>query len=168
MSKVYSDLNVLQAKQKAQADIRESGAKTGRKGGSISSDDRIPLALAFLLIIVLTVSVVWLSRSISAAQGSIRNVVAGVNALARQENNMEASLGEASKEIAALKDEGIRSQEILLAHGRQLESAGTLQKDLGSRIDKLESSMQAITDRLNNMENRARVSASPEEPSRKQ
>jgi hypothetical protein len=81
---------------------------------------------------------------------------------------MEASLGEASKEIAALKDEGIRSQEILLAHGRQLESAGTLQKDLGSRIDKLESSMQAITDRLNGTEKEPGATTAPGEPAKTQ
>ena len=175
MSKVYETLKEVQTQQKDQIDIKKPDVKIESTPYGIASIpsksadtgravERIVLGVAFFMTIVLVVSVVVLSNSVSSMKTSIEKTGASIDSLALKADDMGTALKSATADLVVLKDESTRAQEAIRDLDDRFGNYGVLQKELAGRVDKLESSFQAVSDRLGGMEEKARVSASPEKP----
>lgn len=175
MSKVFETLKEAQARQSSQGDSKkpdidiESKPYTTASAPSKSADtgkavERIVLAVALSVMIILLVAVVVLSNGLSSMKQSIEKVGAGIDSLALKADDMGTSLKNATADLVVLKDENTRTQEAIRDLDSRFESYGMLQKELTGRVDKLENSFKAVDGRLNGMEAKAGVSASAEKP----
>ena len=175
MSKVYETLKEAQARQGSQGDIKKPDVNIESKSyntvsvPSKSADtgravERVVLGVAFFMMIVLVVSVVVLSNSVSSMKKSIEKVGASIDSLALKADDMGISLKNTGADLVVLKDESTRTQEAIRDLDDRFGSYDMLQNKLAGRVDKLESSLQAVDGRLVRMEEKASVPASPEKP----
>lgn len=175
MSKVFDNLKDAQARLSEQGDVRKTDVKIEStphitaSAPSRSSDmgrtvERILLGVALFMMIVLLVAVVVLSNSLSSMMISIEKVGATVDSMALKADDMGTSLKNAGADLVVLKDESARTQEAIRDLDSRFGSYGVLQKELAGRVDKLESSVQAVAGRLSGVEKKAGVPVPPEEP----
>ena len=175
MSKVYETLKEAQARQGSQGDIKKpdvsiegkayttasAPSKSAATGGAV---ERILLVVMLSMMVILVVAVLALSTSLSSMKQSIEKVGAGIDSLSLKADDMGRSLRDATADLVVLKDENARTQEAISDIDRRFGSYGILQKELTGRVDKLESSLQAVAGRLSGIEEKASVPAPPEKP----
>lgn len=126
--------------------------------------ERALLGVTLCMVVILVFSVVALPNSLASIKNSIKRNSAGINTLADKADEMRNSLKNATSDLIMLKDGSTRLQEAVFNIDRRFGSYDTLQKEVTGRINKLESSSQAISVRINDIESRAEKPAAPEKP----